>query len=68
MRRGRSVRRRAFVSDGQRLILPAFGVLTGGLNVLDRAFATLFGHGGLKTYMLGRGRIYAIGAGALKPD
>ena len=41
--RGRSVRRRAFVSDGTRLILPAFGVLTGGLNVLDRAFAGLFG-------------------------
>jgi metallophosphoesterase superfamily enzyme len=36
------VRRRCFVSDGRRLILPAFGAFTGGLNLLDAAFAPLF--------------------------
>ena len=39
---GRGVRRRAFATDGQRLILPAFGAYAGGLNVCDPAFAGLF--------------------------
>ena len=41
--RGRvGVRRRAFVTDGERLVLPAFGAYAGGLNVRDAAFAGLF--------------------------
>lgn len=36
------IRRRCFASDGQRLILPAFGAYAGGLNLRDAAFATLF--------------------------
>ncbi len=67
-RHGRSVRRRAFVSDGTRLILPAFGVLTGGLNVLDRAFTGLFGAHGLRAFMLGKARVYAVARAALQPD
>ena len=39
---GRSVRRRCFVSDGLRLILPSFGAYTGGLDVGDAAIASLF--------------------------
>ena len=39
---GRSVRRRCFVTDGQRIVLPAFGAYAGGLNIRDRAFASLF--------------------------
>ncbi len=31
-----------FVSDGRRLVLPAFGAYTGGLNVLDPAVSALF--------------------------
>ncbi len=31
-----------FVSDGRRLVLPAFGAYTGGLNVLDPAVSGLF--------------------------
>ena len=67
-RHGRSVRRRAFVSDGTRLILPAFGILTGGLNVLDRAFAGLFGDRGFRAFMLGDARIHAVARSALRPD
>lgn len=37
------VRRACFLSDQSRLILPAFGAYTGGLNVLDPAFDGLFG-------------------------
>ena len=39
---GRSVRRRCFVTDGERLILPAFGAYAGGLNVRDPAYAGMF--------------------------
>jgi DNA ligase-associated metallophosphoesterase len=38
----RSVRRRCFVTDGLRLILPAYGAYAGGLSVRDPAFAGLF--------------------------
>lgn len=36
------VRRRSFVTDGTRLLLPAFGAFAGGLNVRDPAIAGLF--------------------------
>lgn len=39
---GVRVRRRCFLTDGRRMILPAFGAYAGGLNVTDRAFAGLF--------------------------
>ena len=41
----RGVRRPAFVTDGRRLILPAFGTYTGGLDVTDPAIAGLMGAG-----------------------
>jgi uncharacterized protein len=56
---GRSVRRRCFVSDGLRLILPSFGAFTGGLDVGDAAIAGLFA-GPFHAYMLGHARVYAI--------
>ena len=41
--RGRAgVRRRAFITDGRRMVLPAFGAYAGGLNVRDVAFTALF--------------------------
>lgn len=56
---GRSVRRRCFVSDGLRLILPSFGAYTGGLDVGEAAIAGLFA-GPFHAYMLGHARVYAI--------
>jgi DNA ligase-associated metallophosphoesterase len=56
---GRSVRRRCFVSDGLRLILPSFGAYTGGLDVGDVAIAALFA-GPFHAYMLGNSRVYAM--------
>jgi hypothetical protein len=41
----RGVRRPAFVTDGRRLILPAFGTYTGGLDAADPAIARLMGPG-----------------------
>lgn len=40
--RGRGFRRRCFLTDGHRLILPAFGAYSGGLNARDPAIAQLF--------------------------
>lgn len=39
---GRSTRSRCFATDGERVILPAFGAYAGGLNVRDAAFVGLF--------------------------
>lgn len=39
---GYTIRRPCFVGNGRRLVLPAFGTFTGGLNVLDDAFEPLF--------------------------
>lgn len=67
VRRGRSLRRRCFVTDGHRLVMPAFGSYTGSLNVLDSAFAGLFQGEGLVAHMLGASRTYAIAADMLRP-
>lgn len=64
--RGRSVRRRCFASDGYRLILPAFGAYTGGLDVLDRAFDGLFAADSFRAFMLGDDQVYPVGPRALR--
>jgi len=64
---GSSVRRRCFVTDGERLILPAFGALAGGLNVRDAAFRTLLGMRRLAA-VLGAGRVHAVGWASLRDD
>ena len=58
-RLGMSVRRRCFVSDGARLLLPAFGAYAGGLDVRDAAITSLFADG-FAVYALGRERVYAV--------
>ena len=60
--RGRSVRRRCFAADGKRMVMPAFGAYTGGLNIRDRAFAGLFDRASFVAHMLGERRLYAIAA------
>jgi hypothetical protein len=62
----RIIRRRCFVTDGERLILPAFGAYAGGLNVLDAAFAPLFDT--LTCLVLGGQGVYAFSEAALEPD
>ena len=54
--RGRSVRRRCFATDGARLVMPAFGTYTGGLNVCHEAFANIF-PGGATALVLGKDRV-----------
>jgi uncharacterized protein len=57
---GRGVRRPCFVTNGHRLVMPAFGAFTGGLDVRDAAVAGLFGTPPLVA-ALGRDKVHAIG-------
>jgi len=61
-RRGRSVERRCFAGDGQRVVMPAFGAYTGGLNIRDAAFARVFGSAAFTAHVLGDHRLHAIAA------
>lgn len=58
--RGRTIRRRCFATDGERLIMPAFGAFTGALNLLDRAYDGIFRRDSLVAHMLGDDRVYAV--------
>ena len=66
--RGRTVSRRCFAADKTRMVMPAFGAFTGGLNVRDAAFADLFGTLHFTAHMLGEGRLYAFAAKRCLPD
>ena len=66
--RGRTVSRRCFASDGARLVMPAFGAFTGGLNVRHRVFADVFGTFAFTAHLLGEGRLYAIAAARCAAD
>jgi metallophosphoesterase superfamily enzyme len=50
------------------MVLPAFGVLTGGLNVLDGAFAKLFAGALSRAVLIGNGRLFPVAFAALSPD
>jgi metallophosphoesterase superfamily enzyme len=64
---GRSVRRRCFVSDGARLILPAYGAFAGGLSVRDHAFAGLFACAPL-VGAIGSRRVHAVNYAAVAAE
>ena len=66
--RGATVRRRCFVGDGQRLVMPAFGAFTGGLNVLDAAFRPLFDADSMRVWMLGADGVYPVPVEQLGDD
>mgnify|MGYP001286519268 CR=1 FL=1 len=64
-RREKSVRRACFASDGQRLLMPAFGVFAGGLDLNHKAMHGLFDREALVAHLLGRDRIYSVRYGNL---
>lgn len=65
--RGRRVSARCFAGDGRRLILPAFGAYTGGLNVLAPAVRGILGTR-FAAHLIGRNAVYPYDAGALIPE
>ncbi len=58
--RGGQVCRPCFVADARRIMMPAFGTYTGGLDVTDPAIARLFPRGG-RVFLLGRERLFSFG-------
>lgn len=62
----KNVKRPAFVSDGERMILPSFGVTTGGLDLSNPAFHGLFLRHKLTIHMLGREHIYRVSADKIR--
>ncbi|TAU23343.1 ligase-associated DNA damage response endonuclease PdeM [Rhizobium leguminosarum] len=64
-RREKSVRRPCFATDGARLLMPAFGVMSGGLDLGHQAMKGLFDKALLVAHLLGKDRIYSVRYGNL---
>lgn len=64
-RPGKSVRRPCFVQDDDRLMLPAFATMRGGLDLRHAAFAGLFRRQAMQVHMLGEGRVFSLPFAAL---
>ncbi|MGF1562154.1 MAG: ligase-associated DNA damage response endonuclease PdeM [Geminicoccaceae bacterium] len=64
---GRRLSRRCFLTDGCRVILPAFGAFTGGLDVLDAAFDGLM-QPAFHALLLGERKLHAVSARRLHAD
>lgn len=60
--RGGFQSRACFVTDGGRIMLPAFGAYTGGLDVTHPEIAQLFPRGG-RVFLLGQDRLYSFAMG-----
>jgi DNA ligase-associated metallophosphoesterase len=57
--RAGGISRPCFATDARRVILPAFGAFTGGLDVRDPALGGLFPRGG-RVFMLGTDRLFSV--------
>jgi uncharacterized protein len=66
--RGRMVSRRCFVRGGSKLILPAFGALTGGLDADDVAIAKACGGQRLEALVPAAGRVLAFPLNGTRPE
>jgi DNA ligase-associated metallophosphoesterase len=67
-RRGRTFTRRCFASDGQRLVMPAFGAYAGGLNIRHAEFLKVFGALAFTAHLIGERRLYAFAAARCLAD
>jgi DNA ligase-associated metallophosphoesterase len=63
--RAGGVTRPCFLTDARRILLPAFGAYTGGLDVTAPAIAQLFPRGG-RAFLLGPDRLYSFPTGPLR--
>lgn len=59
-RRGRRITSRSFVADETRIVMPAFGAYTGGLNVSSPEIASLFADNSFTAWMIGRSALYGF--------
>ena len=60
--RARWLERRCFASDGERMVMPAFGAYAGGLSIRDDAFAKIFSTTSFMAHVLGDVRLHTIAA------
>lgn len=65
--RGRGQRRRALVTCGRRIVMPAFGAFTGGLNLRDPAVSGLFA-GAFTALVMGSERVFPVPTALCQPD
>jgi len=65
--RGRGLRRRCFLTDGTRLILPSYGAYTGGLNARAQAVAAIFS-GPYDALAIGSASVHRLPVEALRRD
>jgi DNA ligase-associated metallophosphoesterase len=65
VRRGRRLTSRSFVADHARLIMPAFGAYTGGLDVRAPEISSLFSGQAFTAWMIGRSAIYGFSSSVL---
>ena len=63
--RGGTQSRACFVADARRVMLPAFGAYTGGLDVTHPEISRLFPRGG-RVFLLGRERLFSFALAAPK--
>ncbi len=63
---GRALRRRCFAVGEDRMIMPAMGAYTGGLNILDKAYAPILPNP--VAWVLGAEGVYPIAGEKLAPD
>lgn len=61
--RGAVVTRPCFVADARRVVMPALGAYTGGLDVEDMAIRRFFPTGG-RAFLLGKERVFSFAFGA----
>jgi DNA ligase-associated metallophosphoesterase len=66
--RGRTQTRKCFATDGERLVMPAFGAFTGGLNIRNAAFLNVFGALGFTAHLIGQRRLYSFAAARCLAD
>jgi DNA ligase-associated metallophosphoesterase len=67
-RRGRTLVRRCFASDGKRLVMPAFGAYAGGLNIRHAEFLKVFGVLAFTAHLIGERRLYSFAAARCLAD
>jgi uncharacterized protein len=68
LQRGRTLTRKCFATDGTRLVMPAFGAYTGGLNIRNIAFLKVFGALGFTAHLIGGRRLYTFAAARCLAD
>ncbi len=64
--RARRLRRRAFITNGQRLIMPALGAYTGGMNARSDQFKAYFGDHHFHAWALGEDQVFQISSRKLR--